>query len=191
MKTVTVFLLMLSTLAVAQKPDGLNNSFQQLKSKAQTYKDYKVIKETTLNVFWKLVEDTLAFNAKRINEAKQEIASLKTQIAQVKAEVQKREEAVAEIVFDSTHITFFGIGFHKAVFKSIVLIVLASLAGLLALAVMRGVFQYRSLKEKSEAVLLLNSEFEEYRHRAVEKQMKLSRELQNERNKLSEVKISR
>lgn len=186
MKMITVFLLGVSTVTFSQRPP-LSSDFQQLKSKAQTFKDYKVIKETTLNIFWKSVEDTLLHNAQEIKKAKSEIASLKYQAVQGKAEVQKREEAVAEIVFDSTHITFLGISFHKATFKSGVVILLASLAGLLGMAIIRMIFQHHSLKEKSETLRLLNSEFEEYKHRAVEKQMKLSRELQNERNKLMEV----
>ena len=41
-----------------------------------------------------------------------------------------------------------------------------------------------ALSERNLAVTALTSEFEDYKHRAMDKQTKLSRELQDERNKL-------
>jgi hypothetical protein len=45
--------------------------------------------------------------------------------------------------------------------------------------------QSNSLSERNLAVKTLSSEFEEYKHRAMDKQIKLSRELQDERNRLN------
>lgn len=162
-----------------------------MKSKAQTFKDYKVIKETTLDAFWTAVADSLVMQQQKIAQVQEEVQTIKNQIAQVEANAKQREAAVEEIVFDSEHITVAGIAFHKGVFISMMTIAIASLAGLLALLFIRSQLLHRNLKEKSESMLVLNSEFEEYKHRAVEKQMKLSRELQNERNKLSDLPTHR
>jgi hypothetical protein len=43
-----------------------------------------------------------------------------------------------------------------------------------------------SMKERADAFTSLSNEFEEYKRKAMEKQTKLSRELQTERNRLSE-----
>jgi hypothetical protein len=44
--------------------------------------------------------------------------------------------------------------------------------------------QSKILSERNLAVNSLTHEFDEYKHRAMDKQTKLSRELQDERNKL-------
>jgi uncharacterized protein HemX len=62
---------------------------------------------------------------------------------------------------------------------------------LLALAI--GVIVYslnlmrRNLKEKADLATAISTEYEDYKRKAMEKQTKLSRELQNERNKLQEL----
>jgi hypothetical protein len=193
MKNILSFLFfVVATVTIqAQQPEPLTKGFYQMKDKAQTFKDYKVIKETVLISFWKSVEDTLSLTKQGIKEAKEEIASLKKQMTEVQIAAQQKEAEVAEIIFDSNHITVLGVSFHKAAFIALVGIVLASFTGLLMLLFTRAQLLSRSLKEKSEILLIQGSEFEEYKHRAVEKQMKLSRELQNERNKLTELKVNR
>ena len=186
MKLLPIFLLISST-AFAQTSESLSARYGEMKEKSQTFKDYKVIKETTLDAFWASVADSIARKEQALVTAIGEIESVKNQIAQVQIEMKQKEAAVSEIVFDSEHITVLGISFHKAFFISLFFILSGSLIGLLALSFIRSQFLHKSAKEKAEAMLILNSEFEEYKHRAVEKQMKLSRELQNERNRLAEL----
>jgi ABC-type multidrug transport system fused ATPase/permease subunit len=184
-------LVLLAALTGSAQSTNLTDRFQQLKEKSQTFKDYKVIKEATLDAFWKSVEDTLMKRENVIASNQEEIRSVKHKMATAEAEVKQREEAVQEIIFDSNHISIVGISFHKALFISVVLITLGALVFLFVASVLRSQLMQRSLKEKAEALLILNSEFEEYKHRAVEKQMKLSRELQNERNMLAELRTTR
>lgn len=191
MKILICAFCLFSLVAQAQDSETLTQRFNNVKDKAQTFKDYKVIKQTTLDAFWQSVEDSLAKQRQAIKTQQAEINAFNARMDQLKAEITKREEAVAEIEFDSEHITVAGIGMHKATFISVFFISLAALSTLLILSFTRSQFMSRSLKEKSEAMLILTSEFEEYKHRALEKQMKLSRELQDERNRLAEVKTNR
>jgi hypothetical protein len=190
MKFVLVAVLFVASSALAQEASTLHNQYGHMKQKSQTFKDYKVIKETTLDAFWKGVEDSIAIVKTKLTEAQQEIASFNSKLAAAEAGIQKREAEVSEVIFDSDHITVLGISFHKAAFISLVGVITAVLVGLLVASFTRSQFLSHSLKEKSEALLVLTSEHEEYKHRAVEKQMKLSRELQSERNKVQEMKLS-
>lgn len=182
-------LLLLSSTALAQTSESLSTRYGQMKEKSQTFKDYKVIKETTLDAFWTAVADSIVRKEQALAAASEEIQVMKNQLAQMQIEIKQREAAVSDIVFDSEHITVLGISFHKAFFISLFFIVSGSLITLLALSFTRAQLLHKSVKEKSESMLVLNSEFEEYKHRAVEKQMKLSRELQNERNRLAELRL--
>lgn len=187
MKHLVLFILLTSTASLAQPNDNLSDRYTQMKEKAQTFKDYKVIKQTTLDAFWKQVEDSLAKQQRELSQATAEISVLKNQLSQVEVSIQRREASVSEIIFDSDHITVAGIPFHKALFISIFFVSITIVSCLLILSLFRARLLQSNLKDKSETMLVLTSEFEEYKHRAVEKQMKLSRELQNERNRISEL----
>ncbi len=191
MKTLLFIFCLLSFFAQAQDEITLTQNFNAIKDKAQTFKDYKVIKQVTLEAFWKSVEDSLAKQRQTIAKQQEEINSFNSRMDQLKIEIARREEAVAEIEFDSEHITVLGIAMHKAAFISVFFISLAALAALFVLSFTRSQFLAHSLKDKAEAMLILNTEFEEYKHRALEKQMKLSRELQDERNRIAEVRANR
>ncbi len=90
----------------------------------------------------------------------------------------------AAIVHDSTHIEVIGISMLKGTFITIVAITIAALLFLLVLVIGRMKLQANALSERNQAVSALTSEFDDYKHRAMDKQTKLSRELQDERNKL-------
>jgi hypothetical protein len=93
---------------------------------------------------------------------------------------------VEEITFDSNHISVLGIPFGKGTF---IFLSAALIAGLvIALFAMLGRMKVLNsgMKEKALIAHTLTQEFEEYKRKALEKQTKLSRELQNERNKIAE-----
>lgn len=191
MKFLIFTFCLISFVAKAQNTEPLTQSFNTIKDKAQTFKDYKVIKQTTLDAFWKTVEDSLAKQRLAIKQQQAEINSFNARMDQQKVEIAKREAAAAEMEFDSEHITVAGIAMHKAAFISVFFISLAILVSLMVLSFIRSQLLSRSLKEKVEAMLILTSEFEEYKHRALEKQMKISRELQDERNRKAELRTGR
>lgn len=192
MKYCIIFLFCLSyQFSIAQQAadalEGdytLRERFGIIKSKSQTYKDYKVIKETVLDGFWRIVMDSVAASRKSINEAHQQIKALKAEVANTNGQMKAKEESVAEIVHDSTHINVLGLDFNKGVFLGAVGIILAALIFFLVSLFARMKLVSRSLHERKVAVTSVTNEFEEYKRKAMEKQMKLSRELQDERNKL-------
>ena len=162
----------------------LRERFTILKSKSQTYGAYKVIKETSLDGVWKIMQDTIAGKNASIKAANQNINNLKSQLAQTEKTLTAKEQSMAEILHASTHITVLGIDLPKGAFISIVAIAIAALLVLLGLIIARMKLQSKSLNERNLAVTALTNEFDEYKHRAMDRQTKLSRELQDERNKL-------
>ena len=162
----------------------LRERFTILKSKSQTYGAYKVIKETSLDGVWKIMQDTIAGKNASIKAANQNINNLKSQLAQTEKTLTAKEQSMAEILHASTHINVLGIDLPKGAFISIVAITIAGLLVLLGLIIARMKLQSKSLSERNLAVTALTNEFDEYKHRAMDRQTKLSRELQDERNKL-------
>lgn len=109
-------------------------------------------------------------------------------MAQTQAALKKKEESMQEIVHDSTHITVLGIDFTKSVFLTTITVIVLALVGIVAVGVMRLKAMFRSQKDRADAFNELSNEYEDYKRKAMDKQTKLSRELQNERNRLSEMR---
>lgn len=192
-------LLLICVLAVvgasAQKAsDALENDNQTLreryyvlKNKSQTYQDYKVIKENLLDGYWRIIEDSLRQNQATLRQARAEINSLNKELEDNRAALKAKEESMQDVLYASTHITVLGIDFDKGFFAGLMGIII------LLLGLVIGVIYYsmklmrRNLAEKVDLMNSISAEYEDYKRRAMEKQTKLSRELQNERNKLAEL----
>jgi len=183
--------LVISSAAFSQKSaealqgdHTLRERYFLMKSKSQSYGEYKVIKETVLDGVWKIMQDTLAAKQGSIKTANTNIKDLKAQLDKTNATLNEKERSMEQVLHASTHINVLGIDLAKGAFISIAAITVAGLLVLLGLIIGRMKLQSKSLSERSLAVTALTNEFDEYKHRAMDRQTKLSRELQDERNKL-------
>lgn len=167
---------------------NLKERYQVMKDNSQTYGDYKVIKEFILDGFWKLNVDSINKQHALLKESNSQIAALKTELLATQNDLKAQKASVEEIVFDSKHISVIGIPFTKGTFLIIAAIVIAGLALFVAFAFTRMKVVNAGMKEKALLAHSVAQEFEEYKHKALDKQTKLSRELQNERNKLLELR---
>jgi hypothetical protein len=173
--------------SVAQDPKTLTlqDRYVSMKKTAETYQDYKVIKEGVLDGVWKIFLDSMKSQKAKFTISTGTIARLEGELATEKATVKQVQDSVQEITFDSTHISFFGLSFTKSLFVTLVLLVVTGLLVALGAIIGKLKLMNSSINEKTETVNILTHEFEDYKKRALEKQVKLSRELQTERNKLS------
>jgi hypothetical protein len=175
--------------AQAVKPDDakltLAERYALLKSKSQSYGEYKAVKESELDALWKTIRDSIRTTKMVQEKSITTQARLNAQMDSVQLAIQQKEESIREIRYDSTHISVLGIGFPKALFKIIVLGLLAILSIGLGSMIGRMKFLKTSLKSKTEELEGLTHEYTEYKRKAMEKQIKLARDLQTELNKSS------
>ena len=188
--------LMVRSLSFAQptgvvqddKKATLQERYWTMKSKAETYEDYKVIKGYVLDGVWKMAMDSMKQQRRSVVEGKQNISKLEADLQALQLTMTKEREAVAQFVYDSTHISVLGIPFKKSLF----LLLMAGVVTLLFFTVSGLMTKMKLLqtaaKEKTVIADLTTQEFEEFKKKAMEKQIKLARELQNERNKLADLK---
>lgn len=163
---------------------SLQERFQYMKSKSSSYGAYKVVKESVLDGVWKIAQDTIAAKEASIKSAQANINKLNGELNQSIEAFKAKEKSMEEILHDSTHITVIGIDFNKGTFITTVAVIIAGLLVMLGLVIGRMKLQSNALSERNLAVSALTHEFDEYKQRAMERQTKLSRELQDERNKL-------
>jgi hypothetical protein len=169
---------------------SLKDRYQLMKDNSQTFQDYKVIKEVILDGVWKITMDSVSAIEKGLAEAESRINALEDQVKVVERTLQQKEASMAEMEYDSTHVTVAGISLSKSLFLSVTGIVLVGLLFLLGTTAGAVKFLQRSVKEKDLSLFGINAEFDDFRKKALEKEVKLSRELQSERNKLMEFRSS-
>jgi len=193
MKKLMVFCVYLLsvTLATAQSREALEGDhtlkerYEIMKEKAESYNDYKVIKNAILDGVWKISMDTIAKLKNDLHTANATIAKLKGEIQGAADKVKAAETSMEQSSYERTHMNIFGMHVAKSVFVTTSLIIVVALV--IALLTVLSTFNVlrRSNREKELTIHGIMSEFDAFRKKALEKEVKISRELQSERNKLS------
>jgi uncharacterized protein HemX len=171
---------------VEDKNLTLEARYKEMKSTSQTFKDYKVIKETVLDNVWKITADSIKETEQKLANANKEIEGLKEQLSTIRKSMETQEASIKDVVYDSTHISVLGVPFAKSLFILLVAAIIGGLGFLLSLAFARVKIANSLVKEKTLIADSIAHEFEDFKKRSMEKHTKLSRELQNERNKWQE-----
>lgn len=171
-------------------PDAsLQQQFIYLKENANTYKDKKIVRETALNQFWTNVRDSVATVRQQLNASQSQINAHEQEMASMKEELQEGQAAVQASEYDSTHISVLGINVLKAGFLSFFWITVSILTLMLLIAI----YQYRNSKrvtsKTQKNLRALQREIDDFRKKSLEKERKLRRELQTERNHVEELKL--
>jgi len=172
--------------AIEDKTLTLQERYEVMKSGSQTYQEYKVIKGVILDSFWKINTDSINKQHAQVRFANSRIDSLHKELKIIQKELVDQKASMDEIVYDSNHISVLGIPFGKGTFLVLAAILLAGLLVFLGIIMGRMKILKSSMQEKALIAHTITQEFEDYKRKALDKQTKLSRELQNERNKSME-----
>jgi len=173
--------------AAAPTSNSLTNQFNWLKDKSNTYEEYKVIKITSLNSFWKNINDSLYVVKSKYKNSLKEISKQDAELKNLKLEVEKRDKNLAGGEYDKAHITVLGIDFIKDNYVYLSW----SIIGALILVILIGYYRYHSSQRiasnKTKDADSLNAELNDFKQKSREKELKMGRELQTERNKVEEL----
>lgn len=193
---VTFLLILVRFISFAQTPDvsqddkslTLQQRYSAMKSKAETYQDYKVIKEYVMDGVWKTMLDSMKRQRLLVEEERQKNAKLEGQFQLLKDTLSRERAAVTEITYNSSHISVLGINFKKVVFIISVAAILTLLLFIGSGMIIKIKLAEATAKEKIVIADAITREFDEYKKKSMERQTKLARELQTERNKIVDLK---
>ncbi|HKG08841.1 MAG TPA: hypothetical protein VKB19_20390 [Pedobacter sp.] len=166
----------------------LTGQYQLLLSKSRSLDGYKVVNPDRLSIFWKNVRDTLATTRKRLIISREESRSYQNEIAQLKQQVTGTQTSLATSNARLNEINFLGIGFTKANYNIFVWGLITALGLALTIIILRSAKNIHEAKYRTSLYEEINQEYQNYKVKANEKEKKLARELQDERNKLEELK---
>ena len=180
----------------ARKPkftDGLSlekgtigDQFQFIITRSNNYQNYKVIKREWLQTLKSHVLDSLkTFNQELANERllvgtqKDEIQALNTKLTQANETIKSLEK-------EKSSVTFLGAQMNKSAYKGLVWTIIAGLLGALLFFIYRFKNSNSVTVETKNNLEELHSEFEAYKKRALEREQKVRRQLQDVLNKRGE-----
>ncbi len=163
---------------------SLNNQYQYMLTKTFRFQ------QPLLAALWKNVNDTLSKvrNDAKIALAKQStnaklIDSLKT----AAANTSKEPEASGSSSSPSDTISLLGISMSKSSYNLVMISLVVGLAIALAIVIGTTAKHKHEARHRTELYEEIEEEFKAYKAKATEKELKLARELQTERNKLDEL----
>ena len=174
--------------AEVETPLTLEQQFRQMIDKTETFKEYKVIKITSLNDFWKTVEDSINKKENAIAEAEQKIAEQQNEISGLNTTIREGQASIDEAAYDREHINVLGIDLQKSAFIWISFIIIAALIVTIIIGYSKYRYSTRLAADKSRSYDKLEEEYKNYQDKSREKQMKLKRDLQTQVNKIEELK---
>lgn len=205
-KIILSFLLFLSVATVAQtvpapaKPAvdstknvqpldaSLKGQYGALLSRSKSYYGYKLINPSRLAAFYASVTDSIRKERNKGKTAQASLLEQKKTIDTLNSQIKGSENALETSTSKLDEISFLGIPFSKSTYNTIVWSIIIVLAIALAIVVIRSAKNIHDAKYRTELYDEIAKEYQAYKSKANEKEKKLARELQDERNKLDEYK---
>lgn len=165
---------------------SLNGQYEFMLRKSKSLYGARLINPTRLSALWKSVNDTLKKERKQLQQARQEIKSQAGNISSLKGEVNGKESSLANANAAVNEIKFLGIAFDKGTYNTIVWAIIIVLAIGLAIVIFQSGKLRHEAKYRTELYQEVADEFQAHKVKAKDKEMRLARELQDERNKWDE-----
>ncbi|MCU0359035.1 MAG: hypothetical protein MUE95_15845 [Cyclobacteriaceae bacterium] len=167
---------------------SLDQQFHLLRENVTVVEQYRMVKALQVEQFWRAVKDTLKQKDAAVAGIKEEMSGINQQLAALQADLDKRTQEMESMQLAATSIHLLGMDVRKEKF------LLYTGVGMLILIFLTGVALYAfrmSYQRASESRSLYDDvcrEYETYKHRMVEKEVKILRELQDYRNRFVELK---
>lgn len=144
---------------------------------------YEVIRISDLNKFNKNIQDSISIANKALLGLRNTIAENTTEIDGLKSQLSETSESLKTLNEEKDSMSFFGVMVSKGAYRGIVWTIILVLLFLLLIFI----YKFRNSNfltvQAKSALANLEEEFEQHRRRALEREQKISRQLQDEINK--------
>lgn len=189
------FLFLILSAGVFAQQDSTKNTdptlqgqYRFMLSKSKTLNGYKLVNPSRLATLWQNVTDSLNAQKRLISHSKNAAGSQAETIGKLKAEIETKDEALATKDGQINEIRFIGIPFSKGTYNVMVWAIIIGLALALAVIVLTSAKNIREAKYRRQLYDEIADEYQAYKTKATEKERKLARELQDERNALDDLR---
>lgn len=184
-----ISLLFFSVTIQAQEeaaPDtSIESQFNALLEKANSYKEFKVIKKVRLAAFKADVLDSLKDVRTNLSSTEQKVKDLQGEINSLKSNLATTNGNLDLVNQEKDSIEFFGNQMNKSGYKTIMWSIIGGLLALLLFFIFKFQRSNSITSETKNNLAETQNELESHKKRSLEKEQKLMRRLQDELNKRS------
>lgn len=165
----------------------IDSQFEFIYKKSGNYraegKRYEVVRSISLDKLRKNVLDTLSAQNKKAVELKTTIAGHVTTISSLNKKLEETTNNLTSVTDEKDSMSFLGISVSKITYNTILWTIIAGLLGLM-LFFMYKFRRSNILTQQAKSNLSdLETEYEDHRRRALEREQKISRQYQDEINR--------
>lgn len=170
----------------------ISNQFDYIAKRSGNYRAdgvrYEVVKESNLFKIRKNVLDSIAAMNKKTVELKSTIAEHETTITSLNKKLEETTSNLGAVTEEKDSMSFLGLPVSKGTYN----FVLWTIIGGLFLTLGLFIYKFRNsnilTQEAKQNLSELEVEYEDHRRRALEREQKISRQLQDEINKQKKTK---
>lgn len=188
LSSITVLLFSLSAFSQATDSIGrpIAKKFNTLIESSNTFKGYKVVDQEELTDLQEETFNHIQNLKAEIEESQNAVLAQKENMAQLEAELASVNAQLETVKAEKDAIEFLGMPFSKGTYKSLMWSIVGVLVLALALFVYRFKKGHSTTQEAKKRLAETEKEFEAFRVKSLEKEQKLGRMLQDERNRHSQ-----
>lgn len=161
----------------------VKSQFDYLMDNSNTLQDYKVVKTSLLLKLKSNVIDSISGSKKKLLDNASVMNSQKILIDSLNIKLAAADSMVMELRAEKESISLFGIPFEKTVFKTMFFLIVVGLIGALLFFITKFKQSNSITTQCKLASKQTEEEFAIYREKALEREQKAMRRLQDELNK--------
>lgn len=160
---------------------SLSGQYQYLSSKFYNYQ------KPQLSAFYKNITDTLRAERKKTRELQQKLSAQGKTVQNLQSDVTAKEQSLTESNSKVDAISLLGIPVSKSLYNTIMWGLVIVFGALATIVILQSGSARREAKYRIKLYEELDEEYKAYKVKANEKEKKLARELQTERNRIDEL----
>ncbi len=168
------------------------SQFEYISLKSGNYRadgrKYEVVRDVWLDKIRQNVLDTIKIYAQKEIELNTTIAAHESTIQATNKKLEETTKSLAAVTGDKDNMSFLGLSVSKGTYNTLLWTIILGLLGLLLFFVYKFRNSNILTQEAKTSLAEVEAEFEEHRRRALEREQKISRQLQDEINKYKKTK---
>lgn len=169
--------------------DGtIDNQFEYVIQKSNRYKDsngriYKVVRREWLFTLKSNTLDSIKAIQNQLDQTNQTITTQRNEIDGLQTNLRSTQDTLANTNKEKDSMALFGFQMSKGAYNMLLWSVIAALLGLLIFFIYKFKNSNAITKASKKSLMEIETEFEEHRRVALEREQKVRRQLQDEINK--------
>lgn len=187
--SLVLFLFVFKVNAQTEQPEpsltdsNLEGQFEFIYDKSSNYQEYKVVKRVWLDQLRNNILDSVASVEEKLAASQKLTEAQSNEINSLKSSLEEVNNNLTNVSAEKDSITFLGAQIEKSAYKTI----MWSMVLLLVLIILFLTYKFKNAntitREAKKTLIEVEEEYEDYRRKALEREQKVRRQLQDEINK--------